>query len=108
MARSMGIKERIWLRISSGIEFMKSAPSITCWILRWGFNIRRCQRLRFPRLFAMVTMIRFYFVYTKFIKVFCIDDIVGMKNFVEMEKVFKCLKINKFCEEESFYNSEDS
>jgi len=30
-----------------------------------------------------------------------------MKNFVEMEKVFKCLKRKKICEEENFYNLED-
>ena len=32
---------------------------------------------------------------------------VGMKNFVEMEKVFYCLKRKKFCEEENFYNLEE-
>ena len=29
-----------------------------------------------------------------------------MKNFIRMEKVFKCLKRKKLCEEESFYNLE--
>ena len=27
-----------------------------------------------------------------------------MKNIIRMEKVFKCLKRDKFCEEERFYN----
>ena len=30
-----------------------------------------------------------------------------MKNFIKMEKVFKCLKRKKFCEEERLYNLED-
>ena len=33
--------------------------------------------------------------------------LVGMKNFTKMEKVFKCLKRKKLCEEERFYNLED-
>ena len=32
---------------------------------------------------------------------------VGMKIFIKMEKVFKCLKRKKFCEEEKFYNLEE-
>jgi len=32
---------------------------------------------------------------------------VGMKNFIKMEKLFKCLKRKKFCEEERLYNLEE-
>ena len=32
---------------------------------------------------------------------------VGMKNFIRIEKVFKCLKRKKLCEEERFYNLEE-
>ena len=35
------------------------------------------------------------------------DAYVGMKNFIKMEKVFRCLKRKKLCEEESFYNLEE-
>ena len=30
-----------------------------------------------------------------------------MKNFIKMEKVFKCLKKKNLCEEERFYNLEE-
>ena len=33
---------------------------------------------------------------------------VGMKNFIKIEKVFKCLKRKNFCEKERFYNLEEN
>ena len=35
------------------------------------------------------------------------EEVVGMKNFIKMEKVFKCLKRKKLCEENFFYNLEE-